>query len=446
MSAPTRQAMRFLSPRLQHLGRPQPSTSVRQIRHASGRYSSPSKRTVTTSPPSSSLLGPEAATAAQVQHNPLDARAARLAWVEKRHYHMRRMRFAGMGLLLSIGGLAMVIYNLDLDDIQQAEEERKRKRTGGLQLEAPDEANAMFQGKEVHIIGAGEDKRIVAGQGSEEVDLVETGTSHVPHFPRVIFLPASSAGQATVGTASPNSQDNPGNLGNNEEYTLVGLGIRTVMWIQVYVVGMYVRTKDISTMQEKLIHNVNPTASTLIPSEKDGLRHKLLDPEQSRETWSELLKTPGIKTAWRMSPTRNTDFGHLRDGFVNGINKGKAEHRQLMGPGSAESEFDSEEFGSAVQQLRAIFTGGKALKQSILILARDEMGKLDVLYQPKPEGSKKAVMERLGSVGDERVGRLIWLGYLAGSKVSSPSAREGVVQGCVEFASRPVGSVETRVI
>lgn len=339
----------------------------------------------------------------------------------------------------------MVLFNLDLDGIDKAEQQRKK--TGGVQLEASDKANEQFQGKEVHVIGAGEDKRIIAGwQSTEEIELLETGTSHVPHFPRTIFLPASSEGEAAVGMARPNSPENPGNTGNQEEYTLLGLGIRTVMWIQVYVVGMYVRTKDISEMQEKLIRTVNPTASTLIPSEKDGLRNKLLDPEQSREMWTELLKTPGIKTAWRISPTRNTDFGHLRDGFVNGINKGKAEQRKLMPPGAVESEFDSEEFGEAVQQLRSIFTGGKAPKQSVLILARDAVGKLDVLYQANPEGGKKAVMERMGAVSDERVARLIWLGYLTGGKVSSPAAREGVAQGCVEWASRPVGSIETRVI
>lgn len=55
-------------------------------------------------------------------------------------------------------------------------------------------------------------------------------------------------------------------------------------------------------------------------------------------------------------------------------------------------------------------------------------------------------MEKLGSVKDERISRLIWLGYLGGDKVSSEAARKGVVDGCVAFAGRPVGSVETRVI
>ncbi|KAK4548658.1 hypothetical protein LTR36_009569 [Oleoguttula mirabilis] len=446
MAAPTKQAMRLLSPRLQCLKHQQTSACTRQIRCVSGRYSNPTKRTVSTAPTGISSFIGSASAESQPVHNPMDIRANRLEHEEKRQYHTRRMRFAGMGLLLSMGGMVMILFNLDLDGIDQAEKKRR-----GQQLDASSEANARFQGKEVHVIGAGEDKRIVAQGNGENIELVETGTSSVPHFPRTIFLPSSpdssTAASATglIGIAPPNTPQNPGNAANQEEYTLVGLGIRTVMWIEVYVVGMYVRTVDITTLQAKLIHSVNQSASTLIPAEKEELRKRLLDPEQSREIWSDILKVPGIKTAWRMSPTRNTDFGHLRDGFVNGINARKAEARTLTSGG--ETEYDSEDFGQAMQSLKAIFTGGKAPKQSILILARDNVGVLDVLFQPKPsESGKQKEMELLGSVSDERIARLIWLGYLAGAKVSSPPAREGVVAGCVGFAARPVGSVETRVI
>jgi len=216
------------------------------------------------------------------------------------------------------------------------------------------------------------------------------------------------------------------------------------MWIQVYVVGMYIRTTDITALQAKLIHHVNPTASTLIPSEKEELKKLLLDPEASREIWSELLKVPGLKTAWRIAPTRNTDFGHLRDGFVNGINARKSEARRLTQGG--ETEFDSEDFGQSVQGLKSIFTGGKAPQGSVLVLLRDISGALDVLFQAKPgKDSSQKEMEKLGTVADERIARLIWLGYLAGDKVSSKAARDGVVDGCIGFAARPVGSVETMV-
>ncbi len=367
-------------------------------------------------------------------------RHARNAREEKRQYQLRRMRFAGMGLLVSMAGLAIVVSMIDLDGMEQA---AKNKKTGRQQLDASDEANAKFQGKEVHVVGAGEDKRIVAQGEGQEIELVETGTSSVPHFPRTIYLPTSPESKEAVG-ASSDAPENPGNITNQEEYTLVGLGIRTVMWIQVYVVGLYVRTTDISYLQEKLIHHVNPIASTLVPGEKDSLKNKLLDATESREIWSDLLKVPGIKSVWRVSPTRNTDFGHLRDGFVTGINKRAQEARKFSN--GQETEYDAEDFGQSIQLLKGVFSGGKAPKGSNLLMLRDRMGALEVYYQAKPDGSgTEKEMTSLGFVPDERISKLVWLNYLAGDKVSSEGARKGVVDGLVGFAGRPIGSVEARV-
>lgn len=447
--------MRLLSPRIQYLQRPARCTQIR----ASSRYSNPTKRSfagATAQNPSfaepsfASVSGSASEIAARsVEHEarePLGARAAYEAWDEKRQYHLRRMRFAGMGLLMSIFGLAALVYNLDLDEIEQAEQKRK-----GQQLDAGEDTNKLFQGKEVEVIGAGEDKRIVARGPGGEVELVETGTSSVPHFPRTIYLPTSPESipidaAGAVDAIQPNAAGNPGNIENQEEYTLLGLGIRTVSFlsIQVYVVGMYVRTQDISGLQEKLIHVINESASTLIPSEKEELKKRLLDPQSSREIWAEVLKVPGLKTAWRIAPTRNTDFGHLRDGWITGINNRMREARQLTQ--GAETEYESEEFGRAIGDFKGIFKGGKAPKGSVMILSRGPMGALDIWFQAKPGASGQKSMHRLGAVSDERISRLIWMGYMAGDKVSSEPAREGVVDGCVTFASRPIGSAESRVV
>ena len=436
MVASARPAMRLLSPRLQSLRPPAAFQQRRCI--SSSRYSSPAKRGFAAAPAQPpSFLG-AAGESKNAFKDAATVRDPQVAHEEKRSYHVRRMQFAGLGLLCSTAGIALVISNVDLDDLEQS----AKKQKSGQQMDASSEANEKFQGKEVHVIGAGEGKRIVAQGQGEEIELMETGTSSVPHFPRTIHLPASSESHTVVGVSQPNALENPGNIDNQEEYTLVGLGIRTVMWIQVYVVGLYIRTKDISSLQEKLIHRVNPIASTLVPAEKEDLKKKLLDPAESREIWTELLKASGLKTAWRVSPTRNTDFGHLRDGFVTGINKRTQEARQLLK--GAETEYDAEDFGQSIQTFKGIFSSGKAPKGSILIMARDHKGSMDVLYQPKPD-SGRTEMEKLGSVPDERISRLIWLGYLGGDKVSSEPARKGVVDGCVEFAGRPVGSVETRV-
>lgn len=441
--------MRILSRRLDTLRQPSPAPILHQARYLSStRYSNPAKRTFTAAPaatPTSSFLGNKTSE----QPSEIEAVPASLLSPNsrgtpeaKRQYHVRRMRFAAMGLLLTLVGLGFTISRLELDDMGQV---KKAQGVGKQQLDASSEANMTFQGKEVHVVGAGEDKRIVAEGQGQQIELVETGTSSVPHFPRTILLPV------LAGTASQSTEQQPGAaplasaIDNQEEYTLVGLGIRTVMWIQVYVVGFYVRTSDISYLQEKLIHQVNPIASTLVPSEKESLKAKLLDGTASTEIWAQLLAVPGIQTAWRVSPTRNTDFSHLRDGFVTGISKRTQEARKGLA-GGQETEFDAEDFGQAIQSFKGIFAGGKAPKGSILLMVRDRGGALEVLFQAKPDGSgnEKAV-ERLGGVADERISKLIWMNYLSGDKVSSEPARKGVVDGLVVFAGRPIGSVEARV-
>ncbi|KAJ4856645.1 chalcone isomerase like domain-containing protein [Trichoderma breve] len=54
--------------------------------------------------------------------------------------------------------------------------------------------------------------------------------------------------------------------------------------------------------------------------------------------------------------------------------------------------------------------------------------------------------EVMGTVEDERLSRLLWLNYLAGSKVASEPARESIIEGVMEFVERPVGTVATQVV
>lgn len=285
-----------------------------------------------------------------------------------------------------------------------------------------------FAGKRVHVIPGGkvvaEDPDSRTGAG---IELVETGTSTIPHFPKTIHIPEQNqiAGATNI---------------TNDEYTLVGLGIRTVSFlsIQVYVLGMYVRTTDIGTLQSAMIRQIDPVATALVPVEKDQLRQKLLDPEEGRIAWETLLRENGIRTAVRIVPTRNTDFAHLRDGWVRGVT---ARTQEALKRGDL--SYEDDQFGTSMRDFKAMFGGkGKAPKGSVLLLTRDEKGRLGALYQEK-EG--KGGYQNMGNVDDERVARLVWMGYLAGKNVSSESARKGIVDGVMEFVERPVGTVETRI-
>jgi hypothetical protein len=242
----------------------------------------------------------------------------------------RKRNWLALGAALSMIAPIFLVKMWDMPDLekdQKAMEEADGvdKSRGIIDMvvgpptktDGPRKAAEEFQGKKV-VIAAG-DKVIAAPADSENpqasdadaIELVETGTSYVPYFPRTISLPNTS----TVG---------PEGLSSESQYQLLGLGIRKVSFlrVQVYVVGLYVKSADLAKLQNHLINTVNPTASALIPGEKDTLREALLDPERSTEIWEAILSRDGmdaVDMAFRVVPCRGTDFKHLQDGWMRGI-------------------------------------------------------------------------------------------------------------------------------
>lgn len=390
---------------------------------------------------------------------------------------IRRRNWLAVGAALSmIAPIFLVrLWDLPPSQEQEIEQQKENKQDGEnksrgvmdwilprpTQTDSPRVAADNFQGKKV-VVAAG-DKVIAAPTSSEHptpsdvdtIELVETGTSYVPYFPRTITLPDTSGPEA---------------VGSEAEYTLLGLGIRKVSFlrVQVYVVGLYVKSSSLHTLQNHLINTVNPTASALIPGEKDDLRKALLDPERSTQIWEGILNSKGtdaVETAFRVVPVRGTDFKHLQDGWMRGIasrtdevrrkqadllRQQAAEQKQIALPKPVdEGEFADESFGLAMKDFKGLFQGrGKAPKGSVLILSRDAHGALTAMYQPitnTNKGDRMGDLVTLGAVRDERVSRLVWLLYLGGQNVSSEDARKNIVDGCIGIVERPVGTVETMV-
>ncbi|KAI0884096.1 chalcone isomerase [Annulohypoxylon maeteangense] len=258
---------------------------------------------------------------------------------------------------------------------------------------------------------------IHSGDGTE---LVPTGNSTIPTFPRVLDL--------TLGAEEGREKI------NGVEYTLVGLGVRTVSFIsiQVYMVGYYIATQDIAAIQSRLTKAINPIATTLVPNEKDELRKILLDPERGEKLWTEILQEVKPRSLFRIVPTRDTDFHHLRDGFVRAITARSQGNN---------SDYGDEAFGEAMKQFRSLFNRGKVPKKREMLLVRDAAGQLTITFDDGKTG-----IIALGSVAEERLSRLLWLNYLAGSKVASEPARKNIVEGIMEFVERPVGTVATQVV
>lgn len=294
---------------------------------------------------------------------------------------------------------------------------------------------------------------VIPLHGQDNVEQVATGTSTIPYFPTTIRLPAASEIDNKQSGDELSTAD-------GDEYQLLGLGIRTVSFlsIQVYVVGLYVAKSDITELQRRLIHtavhpptdDVTPVsgvgvdaATSLVPPERQQLKELLLDADRGDAAWTALIKENGIRTAFRIVPTRNTDFMHLRDGWVRGITA-RAQQKKAL-PGTAPGEFQDAEFGTAMNDFKAVFGGGQRKnvpKGQTLVLLRGAQGTMDALFQPEPTKP----MRWMGRVADERVSRLVWLNYLAGKTVSSEGARQSIVDGLMAIVERPVGTVVQRVV
>ncbi|MCJ1387765.1 Altered inheritance of mitochondria protein 18 mitochondrial [Xylographa bjoerkii] len=356
-------------------------------------------------------------------HNPLDPIARHRLETQTRAYYTRRSYYAAGGAALCMFATLVLISTYELPT-KPEQCDAPPRRDSSLERGAA-LVGGVSGGAEVRIAGAG-----TARSTQEEVEQVPTGTTSVPFFPKTLSLPGSASSTSPALPVGTGDADQP--------YQLVGLGIRTVSFlsIQVYVVGLYIATADIATLQARLVRAAAGTesASTLVAGEKDELRQALLDPQRSEEVWNGVLKDGGIRSVLRIVPTRNTDFAHLRDGWVRGITA------RSQRPASGE-RFEDEGFGEAVGKFKALFGRGGVGKGKALMLERKGDGALGAWVE-----GEKGGWDRMGEVSDERVGRLVWLGYLGGKKVASEGARRSVVEGVMGFVERPVGTVETQVV
>lgn len=286
-------------------------------------------------------------------------------------------------------------------------------------------------------------------------EIVPTGNSTVTEFPRTVDLPLKVVGE-TPQTPAPDAvvviPPLDGDNGPSTEYTLVGLGTRTVTFLkfEVYVVGFYIATADIAALQNRLIKRVNPIATALVSGEKSELRTSLLDPAESQTLWNAMLEE-GIpaRSLFRIIPVRDTDFPHLRDGFQRAIKsqstrilEKEKEKEKEVGEKVGASNDAAPDFGESMREFRNIFNRGKAKKGRELLVVRGSNGALRAIF----DDGRSTGRQLLGTVGDERVSRALWMNYLGGANVASEAARQSIADGMIEFVERPIGTVAAQVV
>ncbi|KAK9254061.1 chalcone-flavanone isomerase-domain-containing protein [Lipomyces tetrasporus] len=185
------------------------------------------------------------------------------------------------------------------------------------------------------------------------------------------------------------------------EYWLLGLGVRTVSFLKlhVYAVGIYVAKDDVPELMKKVKN---------ISGELDA-RSVILDNNSGIEIFDALLHQP-VRFALRIVPVRNTDFAHLRDGFVRSVMASIKSHHSIG---------DDVDASEGTNQLRSLFSRKLSVpKNGELIMAMTKSGELKCIYSPKRKDA-----EVLGTVTDRNVVNALMLHYLAGPKAASEEAR-----------------------
>ncbi|KAK8124042.1 Chalcone isomerase- subgroup [Apiospora kogelbergensis] len=332
-------------------------------------------------------------------------------------YHVRRRNFLMAG---AIAGAVAFVYTAYL---LQKEINKPVQCDAGLPAGSVDPFSTEAGSKRKTIV-----------HDADGREIVPTGHSSITSFPRHLELDLHNSSSDERSPQHPTKIHTGG-----VDYTLVGLGMRTVSFlgIQVYLVGYYVATADVAALQKQLMREIHPTATTLVPSEKDELRRRLLDPAEGDKIWADLLREVKPRSLFRIVPVRDTDFHHLRDGFVRAITA-----RAALGG----DEYREDSFGEAMRDFRNLFNRGKVPKAGELIMARDDRGCLTVVFDDGKNKDQKQQRITLGRVEDERVSRALWMNYLAGKAVASEPARKNIVDGILEFVERPVGTVAAQVV
>lgn len=198
-------------------------------------------------------------------------------------------------------------------------------------------------------------------------------------------------------------------------YSLLGYGFRSVTFIsfRVYALGIYIADQDKhlipDVLDSKFLSNAFiDTDGT--KSHAENLKEALDDPVKSTVLIGNLLDS-GTRMMAKLTPVRNTDFNHLKDGFIRTIlNHPEAKNNQAV-------------LSAGLEELRKAFTEkGRVAKDDDLIVELQANGSLQFSYHDR----KKDQMVRMGLVNEPLVGKLLFSQYMSGPKPLSPSTKNSI--------------------
>lgn len=203
----------------------------------------------------------------------------------------------------------------------------------------------------------------------------------------------------------------------HQDYQMLGHGVRSVTFLgfKVYGIGAYVSRADIAKVQSIL---ADQKYLATFDTENHTLPELLNHAEHSSELIEKLLDN-GVRFMVRLSPVRNTDYGHMKDGLI----------KTILAHSRSKQQRDT--VGKGLEELRGVFTGhkGSVPKDHLMYLEILNGGELSISY----ENTKTHKITEMGKVTEPLVSKILFLQYLSGSKPLSESLRKSSVEGLIRL-------------
>ncbi|GHJ88387.1 hypothetical protein NliqN6_4789 [Naganishia liquefaciens] len=195
----------------------------------------------------------------------------------------------------------------------------------------------------------------------------------------------------------------------NSPLPLVGLGVRTVSFlrVKVYSAGFYLEETALRSLRSQPEWmSFTSDRLTKATTAEDGQ-------SVGEELMEKLLNRP-VSCAIRIVPTRNTDFGHLRDGFTRAL-----QARQKKAAKDGKLSADAEErIDVSIQKFKSFFPTSSVPKGKELLLVKTAQNDLAVEYEGKI----------LGTLGDAWVATEMMVAYFADKNVISAALKADVAR------------------
>ncbi|AJU30068.1 Aim18p [Saccharomyces cerevisiae YJM554] len=204
-------------------------------------------------------------------------------------------------------------------------------------------------------------------------------------------------------------------------FKLLGYGQRHVTFLRfkVYALGLYLAENDENlvsdTLNETYLHKYFLDVDDSKTPKENLARLLKRDDSKSVMMIDDLLDS-GMRMLAKITPVRNTDFKHLKEGLVKTISK----HPDVAN--------NKDTLAKGLSELNDAFSRkGSVRKNDDLIIELLANGALQFSYHD----SKNNEFEVMGVVNNQLVGKFLFSQYLCGEKSPSPQAKKTAIDKLV---------------